>query len=446
MKLEMKSAKMEKINWHDEDGVALITVIFLAAILMMMGAGMYFVASREGKMSAADYAGGQAFSYAEGGIENVMNILNYAGTEYQLTRQRADQSPDGFGYLMDPDPTMRQTPTNPIVMSIGNQNYTVSVDEVDQNGNHCAGCGLNLSNISPAYLLITAEGQSSQGYRKLQQRVQLEPSNYPLTFFIDGDVNMNGSPVISDQSIYVRGNFYGREKLTISGTDQIYGGGAGVRSTGSIYAKSNGGNTQIFTSSGGPSSYWASNYVNDRDSRGPTGNTFSAAELNNTFSTSGLTASQLAILKSAAKASGYYNGSASGNITIQQNDLPNRAGDVVIYIEYPSGTPNSNEVDLKFEWPNQPTYTTGKALVVVKNGSVKLTGSAIGDMQGVIYCPDGQARSDGSGNGIFTGYIWSKGLTNIGNFTFKMDTQMVGDPPFFAWTVTRDTTWTEVDR
>ena len=341
---------------------------------------------------------------------------------------------------------MRQTPTNPIVMKIGNQNYTVWVDEVDYNGNHCSACGLNLASNNPAYLLVTAEGQSSQGYRKLQQRVRLQPSNYPLTFFIDGDVNMNGSPVISDQSIYVRGNFYGREKLTVNGTDQVYGGPAGVRATGSIYAKSNGGNSQIYTFSGGQSSYWAANYIYDRDSRGPTGNTFSAAELNNTFSTSGLTASQLASLKSQAKTSGYYNGNPSSSLTLQQNDLPNRAGDIVIYIEYPSGTPSTNEVNLKFEWPNQPQYTTGKALVIIKNASVRLTGSAIGSLDGVIYCPDGQARSDGSGNGVFTGYIWAKGLTNIGNFTFKMDSAMVGDPPFFAWTVTRETAWTEVDR
>ena len=78
---------MNSIKLRNDEGVALITVIFISAILMLMGAGMYYVASREGKMSSADYAGGQAFSYAEGGIENVLDIVTYAGTEYQLTRQ-----------------------------------------------------------------------------------------------------------------------------------------------------------------------------------------------------------------------------------------------------------------------------------------------------------------------------------------------------------------------
>lgn len=436
----------EYITGHqNEEGVALITVIILTAVLMVMGAGMYVVASREQTMTSADYAGGQAFYYAEGGIENVIDILNYNATETQLTQLREDQSSDGEGYLMDPTPSRRQEPPNPVEMNIGNEKYTVWVDEVDADGTHCTGCGLNLTTANPAYLLITAEGQSSQGYRKLQQRVKLETSGYPLTFYINGDVEMNGTPTIANQSIYVRGSFYGREKLMTSGTDIVYGGNAGVMATGSIYAKSNGGSTQIYTSSGGQSSYWDANYVNDRDNRGPSGNKFTITELEQIFSTSGLTSTQLAFLKQAAKTSGYYNGDPSGNEIIQQGDVPNRAGDMVVFIEYPSGNPTSNEVNLKFEWPRSPD-TTGRVFVIVRNGSVKLTGNAIGDTHGVIYCPDGEVRADGGGGGKFTGYIWGKGAVNIGNFNFTMTEDFVNNPPFFAWSVSRETAWMEVDR
>ena len=447
----MSKARIDIMKSRDEEGVALMTVIILTAVLMVIGAGMYVVASREAIMSSADYSGGQAFYYAEGGVENVIDILNYTATEGQLIKLRADQSDDGYGYLMDPEAAYRQdNPRDPVVMKIGKESYTVWVDEVDENGNHCTGCGLNLSSYDPdnpnkAYLLITAKGQSSQGYRKLQQRVKLEASGYPLTFYINGDADMNGGPMIANESIFVRGNFYGREKLTVNGTDQIYGGGAGVRATGSIYAKSTGGSTQIYTSSGGQSSYWDANYINDRDSRGPTGNTYTITELNRTFGTAGLTSDQLAVLKQQAKTSGYYNGNPSSNLVLQQSDIPNHSGDVVVYVEFPSGDPLSNEVNLKFEWPNYP-YTSGKALIIIKNGSVKLTGTAIGNMNGVIYCPDGEARSDGSGNGTFTGFIWSKGITNIGNFNFTMTNEFLNDPPFFAWKVTRETAWTEEDR
>ena len=207
-------------------------------------------------------------------------------------------------------------------MRIGNERYTVWVDEVDANGNHCTGCGLNLASTNPAYLLITAEGQSSQGYRKLRQRVRLEASNYPLSFYVNGDVTMNGGPTISNQSIYVRGSFYGRDKITVSGVDRVYGGNAGVMATGFIYAKSNGGRTQIYTSSGGRSSYWNDNFVNDRDNRGPTGNKFTIEALEQVFSTTGLSSSQLAFLKQQAKTSGYYNGAPSRNLMIQQGTCP----------------------------------------------------------------------------------------------------------------------------
>jgi Tfp pilus assembly protein PilX len=440
----MRTTGTHILKLRKEEGVALITVIILTAVLMVMGAGMYMVASREGTMSTADYSGGQAFYYAEGGIENVMNALNFTATESQLTQLRADQSADGHGYLMDPIASNRQNPTDPVVMNIGRESYTVWVDEVDENGIHCTGCGLNPVSTEPAYLLITAEGQSAQGFHKLQQRVKLVASSYPLGFYINGDVSVSGNPTISNESMYIRGSLYNRNKLTLSGNDLIYGGGAGVKATGTIYA-SGSGRTQIYTETGAHSErYWNDNYMNDRDSRGPTGNTFSITELEATIATPGLSATQLAALKQQAMTSGYYNGAPSSNLTLQQGDIPSHDGDLVVYVEYPTGSPTHNEVNIKFEWPHSP-YTSGKVMIIVKNGSVKLTGTAIGNTRGAIYCPDGEARADGSGGGTFTGYIWSMGLTNIGNFNFSMDTGFVSDPPFFAWTVTRETAWTEVD-
>lgn len=441
---EKYSAICRKADLNAQHGVAMITVIILTAVLMMMGASMYFVASREGTMSQADYAGSQAFYYAEGGIENTLDILTYAGTEAQLTQPRPDQSDDGYGYLMDPTPSQREDPTDPVQMTIGNETYTVWVDEVDENGDHCAGCGLNLVSANPAFLLITAEGQSSQGYRKLQQRVRLEASGFPLTLYVDGNAELNGTVNMNNQSLFVRGNFYGREKLVVSGTDLPFGGAAGVFATGTIYAKANGGNSQIYTSTGDQSSYWDANYINDRDNRGPTGNKYTLADLQDQFETGGLTTSQLTILKGQAKASGYYV-SGDGGFNIQQGDLPSRDGNIVVYVEFPSGEPADNEVDLKFEWPHAP-YTEGKALVVVKNGSVVMTGSAIGDLQGSIYCPDGPVTIHGGGSGTFTGFVWGKGMIDIGNFPFNMTEEFLADPPFYAWTVVRETAWTEVDR
>lgn len=421
----------------------MVTVIIMAAVLMVIAGGMYFVASREGTMSQADYVGGQAFYYAEGGIENAIDILNYAGTETQQTTLRPDQSADGFGYLMDPDPNRRDDPTNPIEMTIGEEKYTVWTEWVDEDGDPCTGCDLDVATGDPAWVLITAEGQSAQGYRKLQQRVMLEGGTYPMALYIDGDAILNGNVTITNQSIWVEGNFYGREKLDISGTDMMYGGGAGVRATGAIYAKANGGNSQIYTPTGGQSSYWDSSYINDRDIRGPTGNTFTLAQLENTFDTGGLTAWQLASLKSRAQATGYYE-SASGPTMIQQNDLPERDGDIVVYVEFPSGVAEDNIVDLKFEWPTG-TYD-GNALVIIKNGSARLNGNAIGNLRGAIYCPDGPVRADGGGTGDFTGYVWGKGLINIGNFPFNMDEDFLNNPPYFSWAVTRETDWMEVDR
>ena len=136
---------------------------------------------------------------------------------------------------------------------------------------------------------------------------------------------------------------------------------------------------------------WSSSYINDRDSRGPTGNTYSLAELENTFNTAGvlpggLTTSQLITLKTQAQTNGYYNGNPGNGVTIQQSNVPNRAGDLVVYVEFPSGNPQNNRVDLKFKWPPNG-YTTGKMLVVVRNGSIDMEGSAIGSIHRLHILP-----------------------------------------------------------
>lgn len=421
----------------------MMTVVVLAAVLMVIGAGMYYIGTGEQKMSRADEQGGQAFYYAEGGIEDAINILNFAGTETQMTELRADDSSDGYGYLMDPVAADRQNPSDPLIMNIGDESFTVWADLTDASGNHCTGCGLDVKSDDPAYVLITSEGTSSEGYRKLQQLVKLTPIDYPLTLFVDGDAQVNGTPELYNQSMYVGGDVFGREKILISGDDIVSGEPAAVFATGKINAKSNGDRTAIYEEDGSPSSWWDIAYQYDRDTNGPTGNRFTFEDLASYPGTSRLSDTQMATLKNMARTSGYYQ-SASSSLSLQQSDLPDMDGDIVVYVEFPSGDPESNEVDLKFTWPT--AGNDGMALVIIENGSARMTGSAIGDLQGVVYCPDGPVRADGSGNGDFTGFIWGKGMENIGNFPFNMTEAFMDDPPFFLWTITREASWTEVDR
>lgn len=439
---------------REERGVAMITVIVLAVVLMILGSGMFFVAGRENRITQADYVGSQAFYFAEGGIENVINMLNFAATEQQLTQLRPDQSlDDGHGYLMDPIESQREDPPNPLEIKIGDTPFTVWVDEVNADGSHCIGsnCSLNLQTANPAYLLITAEGESSEGYRKLQQRVKLEASGFPMTLFIRGNVKANGNVALTNQSLYVLGDLKGREKLTVSGEDLVNGGDAAVFATGTIYEKQNGSCPIYDDETGAPIvACWDANYINDRDGNGLIVGLddyrFTVDQMNSMYETAGLTSAQLLTLKSMAKTSGYYANPESGNITLQNdNPIPTRDGNIVVYIEYSGGTPEGNQVNLKFDWPHSP-YTNGQAIVVIKNGSVKMTGSQMGYFNGYVYCPDGSAQVDGTGSGMYTGFLYAKGLDDIGNFNFNMTSSFLTDPPFFAWTVVRETAWTEMDR
>lgn len=445
----------------DEHGVALVTVIVLSAALLVFCTGFYLVATRESKMAFAGQSGGQAFSYAEGGLENTLDILNYAATEWQLTQPRDDQSTDATGYhkgyLMDPDPALRQTPSDPVVMRIGDSNFTVWVDEITAQGVHCTGCGFDMSSPSyqTAYLLVTAESQTTEGYRKLQVPVKIESSGYPMAFYVNGNLELEQTPSITNESIYVSGNVYGRNDLAVSGNDLAYGtnggaanGAAAVFATGVINGQENN-NTAIYTATGARSSYWAANDINDRDNRGPTGNTFNSTKLGNILNNygilPGLAPGPTMTLKTQAYLNGYYNiNPPTRDLVISQANLPNRGGDLVVYVEFPSGDPNRNTVTLDFQWPPNG-YNTGKVMVVIRNGSVKLSGTAMTNSYGTIYCPDGELEAE-SGTGKFTGFVWAKGAEIEGNFTFGLDTRFMQDPPFFVWTITRMNDWVEVDR
>ncbi|MHB1390236.1 MAG: hypothetical protein ACYCXF_03240 [Thermoleophilia bacterium] len=403
------------ITWNktsEDSGVAMISVIMISAVLMVLSVGMYFLASREQVMTQADYAGNKSFYFAEGGIDNVIDILNYQVSDSQLTQKRPDQSPNGYGYLMDPTASQRSTPTDPLQVNVGGTPYTVWVETVDSTGKSCTSCGVNLSlPNSVAYLKITAEGKSDIGYRKLQQTVKVSASSqYPLSFYVDGDVTFNGNPKIVNQILYVKGNVSGRTKLSITGTDVATGKPAGVYATGTIDVRQ----------------------ANDRDKNGPAGNPFTMAELQKSVNLAGLSSSTLASLKAQAQAQGnYYTTGSFGTVNGDSN------GNAVLYLDCATRC----TVAPKFTWP-----APGYVLIIVKNGDVTLTGSAIGSTRALIYCPDGSIRADGGGSGVYSGLVWSKGFTSIGNFQITLDPSFLSDnPPFFLWQVQRLTNWAEVE-
>ncbi|MHB0866680.1 MAG: hypothetical protein ACYC6B_03815 [Thermoleophilia bacterium] len=397
---------------REDSGVAMISVIMISAVLMVLSVGMFFLASREQTMTQADYAGNESFYFAEGGIDNVIDIFNYQVSVSQLILNRPDQSSNGYGYLMDPSPGNRETPTDPLQVNVLGTPYTVWVDTVDVNGNHCTDCGVNLAlPASTAYLKVTAEARSDIGYRKLQQMVKVSASSeYPLSFYVDGDVDLNGNPDIVNQILYVKGNVTGRSKLNITGTDVATGKPAGVYATGTIDARQ----------------------ANDRDHWGPAGNTFTMAELQNSVNLGGLSSSTLASLKQQAQDQGNYY--TTGSFGTVKGDS---AGNAVLYLD----CTDRCTVDPKFTWP-----APGYVLIIVKNGDVTLTGDAIGSSRALIYCPDGSIRADGGGSGEYSGLVWSKGFSSIGNFQITLDPSFLSDnPPFFLWQVARLTNWTEVE-
>jgi hypothetical protein len=481
-----------------ERGVAMVTVIFVAAALLVVSSTAAFIAVREFRAGADDRKATGALAFAEAGVDRMIHYVRNSGA---VT----------FGALRQAGCTNAPITIPPT--SIGNGTFSVTAWVYDPDGatpvdklatQHPRNNGASTfacTNVptSPRqglHLAIESVGESPAAKRVVQQVVEVQALGLPVGVSAES-IEASGTPqtigisMISDQKIV------GREKIKFSGTDPYYtigdfwpdgpfptGIGAATpvpsaaHAVQGIYMKSNGTNWEFAS---GPvncaanadgQSLWDSDGVGTLSpqhgpiTNGCSGQTgypphsyFSAADRAR-IAPDRLDEADHRALKQAAQSYGIYcripttgsatcqkqGGSYSYSSVWQDGDIASlfAAGTLnfVVYFEFTGGSALSNRVKWKADvWGcSDDPAVNRSAVIVVRNGGLDLENGA--DVNGALLL-DGEFKY--TGNVFFNGTIVAQKFNISGSSTFSLDPCWVRNMPGPFLDVT-PTHWSELDR
>lgn len=422
-----------------DSGAAVVTVLLVTLVLTVAGAAFLATAWRELENAGRDRASGRYTAAADGGVDRTMEDLDRLGlatlrtcTSYVPPDGQADYSrnPCTFEYEYTGTP--------------GGERYTAVVTPT------AGKAQLDPPTESTGYYTIVSQTRDRNGefVRQIEQTVRISVISFPIGIFAH-EVNAGGAPKMYDTSIFTDGDVFWRSKITFSGIDAYYGGGAGAHALGVIYNRAA---DPIHSSS--PVNC---DYPYDQDSLGgtvppgscpsanpppPATSLFPDEDLGVVLETNTLDEDDYADLKALAMSTGtYWSYSGSATPTIQESDVPaNVPDEAVFYVEFTTGTPASNKVSWKADFG---PCGTRNGVIVVRNGS--LTYNSNNDWTGVILLPDSGAVLSGNGTGHFNGSVFTDEMGNTGTVRFAMPACWLDNMPSVLTSVT-PLHWRQVDR
>jgi hypothetical protein len=483
---------------RNEAGVAMMTVILVAAALTAVATASSVIAIQGLRSSSEDWRGTRAQSYAEAGLQRFLNDLKVGSVGINsVITAGCSTAP------VQIPPGVVGNGTYAAQLTVYNPNTTPQVPPSPwtvANTSSPPCLGRSSSTKVPQLYAITSTGSTGTvasptpgtegvGRRVLRGVVTISGSGLPVGVYVR-NVDANGNPDFNNISLFARGDVVGREKLAFTGNDLYYTLGdvypglstttpipAGVHATGAIYATTNtkkgvehppNPNCNANPRGTAGQSLWDGSVTGGTVSSGCSGQSgypptskFTGNDLDritgrNTLPQ--LTALEYASLKSTAQSSGIYcamaAGGNSGTCTKQGATWTKPAvintGDLsplknfVAYFEFPSAT-NALNQDIKWNATVGPCSTdpavNQSAVVVIRNGSATLRGG--GSMYGSVIAPEGYV--DSAGNYTVTGSIIANQLRLRGTAAFKLDACAVANTPATLMNVTGGR-WSEVDR
>ena len=195
---------MKKLLWN-ERGVAMVTVLFVAAVMTVVASTAGFITVQELRSSSDDRRGAQATAYAEAGIDRMLLYIKGNTKQWQE--------------LVLSGCTVAGT-TYPVVVLQGNVGTLGGSYRAELRRQEA--CPAAVPSVRRAQLLnIVSRGQHPTASRTIQQSVRVSGTALPIGISAQS-IDANGSPSVQTVSMVASGNVLGREKLTFSGIDPYY--------------------------------------------------------------------------------------------------------------------------------------------------------------------------------------------------------------------------------
>lgn len=428
----------------EDRGIAGVTVLLVTAVLAIAGAAVILSATTELNLGARDRRAEQAFTSSEAGLDQ-------AAYEFFKQPTRADVLASGYECLNNPmvnDAVEYKHPTSGKICGVHITSPT------------------NANWVFPAtgkpFIEYTAVSRGQEGRtakRTLVGQFRIETLAIPYGMFIDGNIDLNGTPALFRESVLVNGTVTTREKLSFDWNnnnafddpdlgwrfhkdlitanpsvsmcfDASTGenvGCAAVYANFQIFEKNQQKNSdEIHYPCGvAPCTPDPATFPRDRDVHqrvlDGNGNPIKVVNIppQNILE-------PMPQLKSLAQSQGLYFNYKNGNnqtVNIQPTDLNtatrNFEENVVVYIEADAGDiikwkvnliPENTSSDIKYLRDDGQRVGSLSGVLVVRGGALHLEAGT--QWSGALFAPEGEVRL--LGGNTFTGTIYAKGFTAQG--------------------------------
>lgn len=430
---------------REERGVAALTVMLVTSVLAAAGAVVAFTATAELEIAGRDRRAEEAFAAAEAGLDQAATHFSMQATWSRTRTFECLNNP-----LVADSAEYREPTTNRV-------------------------CGVRITSPSNGrvvrpttgrpFVEYTAVSRAKEGRtvtRTLAGRFRVEALNIPFGMFVNGNVDLNGTPQLLRESLLVTGTVTSREKLSTDwNTNQAFDdpdlawafhrdlitsnpvpdmcsdsstgqqmGCAGVFSNVQIYEKNGQNGVEIHGQSADPT---VSAYPRDRDfvHQGAIVNGVKQPVVRIPADD---ILEQMALLKQQAGVQGLYLDYRNGkndNVVIQPGDLGAPAREfsqqVIVYIDADAGDsvgwkvgliPGSTTSDIRFTDPDTAQRVGPDAgIIVVRGGSMRLEANT--QWSGALFVPESALRI--LGGAVCTCTIYAQGFTaEGGNSTVQL--------------------------
>lgn len=493
-------------GFSGERGVAMVTVLFTAAVLTVVSSTAAFVTIQEFRSAGNDQRGAQALAYAESGVDRLMLQIRGDVWKWGALNRSGCDDPDGDG-----DPTNDDATDVRLGTGVNDDLVFVEGTISGTNGRYRAelrhpGCPATVpSPRLPQRMFINGEGRHPAARRVVQQGIEIRPKGLPVGLYASSTITAGGTgneTEVQRISLITRGNVENRDRIGFEGNDpyytkdDFYGNGdptpipAAAHAMGRLFCKfsSNcGGSTTehvppdadlncTANQQGNPvsQSAWDGSVEGGEGpafvalppcagSGKPPRSTFSETDLKRVSPSPALETDDRRAMESRAKSSGLYcnytlaspkctragGAEFTAPSTWNTHDLAGLPGHFIAYFEFPKGstaTAASNTIDWRAAWSPLCGGANSKSVIMlIPDGSVTFRGAGGGgnaEIAGAIFAERGHV--DVSAGIRFHGTIIAERITMQAGSSFLLDECWLDNMPI-AFLRVIPISWAEVD-
>ena len=485
-------------RWHrmmrDERGVALVTVLFIGAVMTVTVSAAAFIAVGEFRASNRDRGATTALALSEAGIDRTIQWIRSNKVPWRFIALSGCSSVgtiNGISYS-----------TITLNGQIGTGTYSTTITRADD----CSPLPTSVPNPRVAQqMVLSSTGctdntagvacPTGSNKRLVEQAVAVTSRTLPVGMTA-ANIDMRGSPSFKNMIVVARGIVSSRSHITVTGTDPYYKKSdfypcsgslteaagqcftagsvndanmpASVHSTDRIYTKPNGGDAHppspncayLWDGSATGTTITGTKCGFAYPNRPPTA-LFTDVDADRIATNPRLTEEDHLFFKNVAQQQGLYcsnYGAGSQSCTkagvtptaasgdIDQADVAGLGNFFVVYVEYPAGTdPQRNMLgwNVSSPAPVNPCNSTAPAdtmvIVIVRNGGVETKAH----FMGAIFAEDG--RYETGANASFEGTVSAQFIRTRGSPDICNSQRWLDSMPGIFINVT-PLQWSEVDR